>query len=286
MFEVLRNNFIENVLSSYNEYDKYSVEGEFGSSKDIRLALTCATNLYHFREHLPVEIKITKKQSVQICEDFNILGDIVNTAKHQKVTRTPTQIEDAKSIYEVAELCHYNDGKSPYTDCEKKVYIKLKNGIERDIKPILVNVLNMWITILRDNKVISMNNISNLKRKFPVPRSEARQLNLRMMKGEGYKFQFRYKRYDLVKKESSGSDISKNKIRFSAYKVPNLILSAVVESKKEGVIKEIEIPLNEEQSNLVREAQDEYLLKLIFKDLLRQHLEQNPDLSEEYKEFV
>ncbi len=86
MFDDVAALFHENVIVAYQEYIRARTSRVAGRSQDLRLALSAAAALYHFREHLPKNLRRSRVELEKACADYGLLGDIVNASKHGELT--------------------------------------------------------------------------------------------------------------------------------------------------------------------------------------------------------
>jgi len=144
MFDDLAAFFYENVVAAFTDYSKIKRDDPCGRSKDLRAALTAATALYHLREHIPGQYRKSRSDVAKLCPDYDLLGDVVNAAKHDELTLGEPQINSAEDIYEATVVTRYQDQDGEYSDAQKMVMVKLKDGSERDLFEVLTNVMNFW----------------------------------------------------------------------------------------------------------------------------------------------
>ena len=173
MFDDIHAYFHENVVAAYMQYKEARDNPRAGCSNDLRLAMSAATALYHFREHLPPQHIRTRRQLASVCLDYDLLGDIVNAGKHRHVTHGTPQITSAEKIYELVVITEYRDEKGRYLHNEKVVNVDLDNGTSRDLFEILTNVINMWLSELNSMGIMINPNFFPLPSNAIPSRSEA-----------------------------------------------------------------------------------------------------------------
>src|SRR5690349_14807860 len=106
MFDDLLSYYNETVVAAFVEYRDSRTDGMAGRSVDLRAALAAASALYHFREHLPHPLQ--QNDIIRVCADYEILGDVVNAAKHRKLDpRRHRLLIDAENIFEEIILMQY-----------------------------------------------------------------------------------------------------------------------------------------------------------------------------------
>jgi len=158
MFDDIQAYFIENVLASYSDFKRSRNELKAGQSLDLRKALVAANSLYHFREHLPIQYKKTRKELLSLCADYDLLGDIVNASKHNTLTNNWKYLNSADSIYEQIIITRYQDSEGEYFNISKIICVDLVDGKKRYIFDILTNVLNMWYKYLFEISILQKEN--------------------------------------------------------------------------------------------------------------------------------
>lgn len=203
--------FYESVVTSYLEYDSARRQDLLGQSRDLRLAINAATTLYHFREHIPEKLRKDRKTIAESCPDYLLLGDVVNAAKHGKLTRGNPSIESAQDIFEELLSTQYRDNDGDYWDTRKVVTIKLVDGSQRVLHEVLTNVLNFWSQELGAIGVIAKElHFENEKQVVPPRRSEsgAFPLNLEIVQGVRFQMKNRLLKYNPATGEAEPFDLT------------------------------------------------------------------------------
>lgn len=266
MFDNLKAYFIENILIMHKEYLKIRKNQELTFSSDLRTSINLATALFHFREHFPEEIKKPKAFFANICQDYLLIGDVVNASKHSKLTHGNPEISNAKNIFERVLSTEYKDKKGIFYHIEKTVIVKLDNGSERDLHEIITNVINMWINELKSLEIIKDYPIQKYKsNRLPRRNSQSGILNLNAMIGLRFKPNFQVRKYNYEKKQIEPVDLTKAHIEMNFYKPVVHIVDISITTKENKVIDlPVEIDENElkEYLNLkTQESQIEYLFQ-------------------------
>ena len=181
MFDDFEAYFHENVMDSYRNYAKAKRRKIVEKSSDLRFALIAGSALYHLREHLPNNKKQSFSSIVQLCPDYELLGDIVNASKHKILTqRRNSLIHSADDLTEEVISTTYKDRKGEYQHIEKEIFVKLKNGTERIVFEVLTNVMNMWQDFLYKLELIKkIEPITINKEKVPRRTKNSGRLDLR-----------------------------------------------------------------------------------------------------------
>ncbi|WP_205410774.1 hypothetical protein [Salaquimonas pukyongi] len=123
-------------------------------NQNVSNGINAASSLYHFREHLPEDLRISRSELALICTDYDLLGYVVDAAKHGKIDRRSPPIDRANQIYPLIEITEYRDEAGPYRIARKRVVVELNDGTQRTLRSILTNVINMWIVFLAKNYVV------------------------------------------------------------------------------------------------------------------------------------
>src|SRR5881394_643438 len=119
MFDDIAALFHENVIAAYERYLETKESNVAGRSRDLVDALSAATALYHFREHLPAVLAKTRHQIANHCPDYDLLGDVVNAGKHRELTRGTPALTSADQIQEQLISTEYEDEQGVYRHLEK-----------------------------------------------------------------------------------------------------------------------------------------------------------------------
>jgi hypothetical protein len=250
MFDDLAAFFYENIVAAFTDYSKVRRNDPYGRSRDIRAAIDAATSLYHLREHLPAQYRKSRSEVAKLCPDYDLLGDVANAAKHDDLTRGKPQINSADDIYEMTVITRYEDCDGEYSDAQKMVMVKLKNGSERDLFEVLTNVINFW-----GRELESYGAIKGFK-PFPVPKAPGsafikradakRQLDIEMIRGLRFKHHMKLQKYDAAKGTSEPINLTGAKLHYRIYK-PSYSVDVVLKSQNGKELKAT-FDLTEEES--------------------------------------
>jgi len=143
MFDDLAAQFYDDVVQSYLDYRTMREGLSEGRSKDMRFALSSATSLFHFREHLPKSIQKTKAETITLCPEYRYIADITNIAKHRELTDKKAVITSVDDLTELSLCIEYEDDEGRYTNMQKIVLVKIA-GDNVDIINLLTMVINFW----------------------------------------------------------------------------------------------------------------------------------------------
>ena len=221
MFDDLAAYFHENVITSYAAYVDVRENQSYGRSKDLRAAIVAATALYHLREHIPKAHKKSRSAIAKECPDYNVLGDVVNAAKHRDLNRGRPQLNSAEDVYEMTVVTQFEDEGDSYSDARKVVMVKLKDGSERDLLDALTNVMNYWgkeftrIGVVKDFKPFPM--CPHPGEQF-IPRDEAKNLDTEIIRGVRFKQVLKLLKFDPTLGKSEPIDLSGSELRYRIYK--------------------------------------------------------------------
>ena len=221
MFENPRKFFIQDVLSSYEEYCKHRESNDWGQNQLLRKGINTAVALYHFREHLPLSIRPQMSTLEARCPDYDLVRDITNVSKHKRITLYTPRISDATQIYEAMTSIMFSDDQGDYFVSKLEIYLKLDDGAERKLTDVLYNVMLMWRDVLSELSIIDMKAPKTINDK-PLTRKEAarRQTNMCIRRGEEFKANSRLLRYNYTKGIAEPIDLTGSSLQFKIYKLP------------------------------------------------------------------
>jgi len=254
VFDDLPSLFYHNVISTYDQYVSIRDGNTSGRNRHTRAALEAAAALFHFREHIPVTHKKTRKQVVVECPDYRLVADVTNAAKHHDVTMPtsegPSLVRSAEDIEETTIVVRYQDEQGDYTDVRTFVFIDCSDGVRRNLDAALTNVLNYWGSELKRLGIISNcvpRNAPELPGSRLVPRDETRTQNREMVQGLRFKQIVQLMTFDPSKGCAVPMDLTGAKLEYNIYK-PSYTVNITVNSPSlDGPIK-CSIVLTEEQS--------------------------------------
>lgn len=221
MFDDFHAYFHENTLRTYSEYRDIKNRLISGRSNDIRSLLFAATSAYHLREHPPESIALSRKSVVEQCREFDLLGNIVDASKHNKLTRNNPSISSATQIEEAVVSTEYVDDLGTFRCIEKQVFAKLEDGTERDIFEILTIVVNFWICYLHSAGVLEHCKVFDVRdANRPRRRSEISdgRLDLEMQAGVRFHQNFRMLRYNYEKMMREPIDLTGYQAEMKIYR--------------------------------------------------------------------
>jgi hypothetical protein len=221
MFDDVAALFRENVVETFENYLDTKRSERAGKSRDLQSALSAATAMYHFREHLPKTYSKSWANIVRLCPDYSLLGDVVNAAKHGALTRGRPQLDSADQIEERLQITEYQDDRGVYRHIEKSVILKLTSGVERDLLEILINVINFWQSELAAIGVFASRPPYKLtKETQPKARADCNngRMDLEMIKGIRFKQSYQFLRYDYATGAIVPVDLTGSGIEFRVFK--------------------------------------------------------------------
>ena len=223
MFDDTAGLFHENVIVAYQDFIKARTSPVTGRSQDLRLALTVAAALYHFREHLPTSRRPSRATLEKKCADYGLLGDIVNASKHGELTKGAPRVRRATDIEETVVLTEYKDEQGTYCDAEKIISVTLTDKSMRELGEVVTNVLNFWLTELHAMKILSTPKTFSLPIKSkPVSRAESISPNLEIIQGVRFRQRWQLRRFDHNTGVSKPIDLTGGKVEFQIYKPAEL----------------------------------------------------------------
>jgi hypothetical protein len=250
VFDDLAAYFHENIVASYIAYREVRDNETYGRSRDMRAALVAATALYHLREHVPKSQRKTRRAIVSECPDYDVLGDVVNAAKHRELERGKPKLKSAEDIYELTVIIQYEDPDGTYQDAQKMVVVKFLDGTEQDILECLTNVMNYW-----GHEFVRLGFQESYK-PFEVPpspgdvyvsRDDARRLNTEIIRGVRFKQTMKLLKYDSATGKSEPIDLTGSKLQYRISK-PSYVVDLHITHRTTGKEYTFELKLDEDQS--------------------------------------
>jgi hypothetical protein len=255
LFDDLAAHFHEGPLTAYSDYVKLRDGDTSGRSQHLRAALETATQLYHFREHLPAGHKYSRSQVEGDCPDYRLIADVTNVSKHAQLGHStpagPPLVRVAEDIKELTIATLYEDSEGQYSDPLTRLVVNCTDGTTRSLDSALTNVMNYWGRKLHDIGVLKE------YRPFPPPdepgshfvaRKDAKNMNLEMMQGVRFSKRLQLRKFNTTTGRSEPLDLTGKQFQFRVYKPAPL--SIFVEIRPAGTAKPFihEIPLSEAET--------------------------------------
>lgn len=240
MFDNLKAHFIENILVLYKDYQRIKRTLKLGSSNDLRSATILSSALYHFREHIPIEIRKNRNNYIELCSDYKLIEDVANASKHATLTRHNPLLSNAEDIYEEVVSTEYEDVLGSYQHIEKRVMIKLNDGNERILDEVIFNVLNMWVRELNENGILDNFKLKKNSNRIPRRNKNSGKLNLQAMQNLRFGARFRMQKYNYEKKLIEPVDLTGAGITMRVYK-PIYTFTLTLEKEGEKIIFDINL---------------------------------------------
>lgn len=250
MFDDLAAYFHENIVASYMAYREIRDNESYGGSRDMRAAVVAATALYHLREHIPQPQRKTRNAIANECPDYDVLGDVVNAAKHRELDRGRPKLKSAEDIYELTVITQYEDADGTYPDAQKVVMVKFLDGTERDILECLTNVINYW-----GNEFVRFGFRESFK-PFQIPpspgerfvaRDEAKRLGTEITRGIRFKQTLKLLKFDPSTGKSEPIDLTGSDLKYRIYK-PSYVVDLHLSHPVTGKEYTFELKLDDDQS--------------------------------------
>jgi len=224
MFDDIHAHFVENLVEAYIHYRDVRNSTISGNSDDLRAASVACVALYHFREHLDPVHSVPRRRIASLCPDFELIADIANASKHFALTRDKSQIQGATSLHETIAVTEYEDAEGTYTDARKLVYVTLNDGSQREVFEVATNVINFW------GQELARLGVVESYKPFPAPqvpgsifvlRSDARGLDLKMIRGVRFTRQFQLMRFNPSKGFAEPVDLTGSDVMFRIFQPPD-----------------------------------------------------------------
>jgi hypothetical protein len=249
MFSGVRAYVVQNVLPAYREFSERRLAGGWGQNQLLRFALTAAGSLYHLREQFPRGNGPSSRDILNSCNDYALVRDVWNAAKHHDCDRNDTRVSSAEQICETLVMTRYLDDQGEYDGTRLEIYVRLNDGSERLLAEMLHNVMEMWRVRLRDLDVIDLKPQSEAPSDRPLTRAETARHReiaaMSLMQGEATTTRWKLLRYDYEQGCSVPVDLTGSKIQLHMYKVSPAI---TVTDESTGVSIDFDVPLNEMQA--------------------------------------
>lgn len=151
-------------ITNAREYFDEVVEPDFAeaaaNSDSLRSAFHCASSLYHLHEFIfsdhksSLNFKSAREFDKDLCarsNDFKLVRDIANTAKHMELTRDPQRITHIANT--AVQSTGYGEGRygaGPYGG-GKRVRIQVSATDYEEFSQVATNVVAMWRTMFSQN---------------------------------------------------------------------------------------------------------------------------------------
>lgn len=253
MFDSLAATFYEKVVGAYDAYIAERDANSSGRYRHLRTALAAASELYHFREHLPPEYAMTCKQVHALCPDYRLMNSLANVSKHR--TRrdndwvgTPL-IQKADDVEEVQVVTRYTDEDGHYSHSQNVVFANCSDGVSRNVDQALTAVLNFWGSTLAGLGVTPF--VTRVPPEVPasrfVARSEARGMALEALRLIDFNQRWRLFEFNNTTRTASPVDLTGMKASFRIRK-PAFVLGISIDDPTGGEPIEIELRLTDEES--------------------------------------
>ena len=244
-----------NVVAVYEEYRCVSADNVYGMRRDLRKAIDAATALFHFREHLPKLIALTRTQAEAACTDYGLLGDAVNSAKHKTIGNStphgPPLVRDFESILEQKVVIHFQDEKGEYSVSLKIVVVQLEANGERVLLDVLTNVLNFWEQYLFTKGVLEKKRVFQYQdpfRKRSREECKTSSTGIAMTQGLPAQLQFRLLRFDNKQNRAVQIDLTGAKLVFRVFRPKPVEIVIAVKRTVDGRVFERTVELSVDET--------------------------------------
>lgn len=280
MFENTRKYVVENVLQSYQEFIEHRSSNEWGENQLLRKGINAAIALFHLREQIPANVRPTKKTLKSQYQDYGLIADIANVAKHHDITNDNPRISTASQVYEALICTMLEDEQGQYYSSQLEVFVKLDDGSEIKLINILYSVMCMWRDILDSLGIIDLKAIEPITIDQPITRDEAgkQKANMRITQGEAYKWQFRMMKYNYEKNVAEQMDVTGMDFQFRIFKIPEQIPMRIhITNPSFEIDFDFEIPLSEDQATQYMSLENDDK-KMAFAKMI---VDNNPSIKDE-----
>lgn len=286
MFENTRKYVIEYVLPSYQEFIEHRSSNEWGENQLLRKGINTAIALFHLREQIPANIRPTKNALKSQYQAYGLIADIANVAKHHVITKDNPRISNASQIFEEMVITMFADEQGQYFSPQLEVFVKLDDGTEIKLINILYNVMCMWRDVLDSLGIINLRTIEPLAIDQPISRDEANRRsksNMRITRGEAYKWQYQMMKYNYVNNTSEPMDVTGMDFQFKIFEIPKQIPIHIQLTNSTAVIDiDFDIPLSEEQATQYMSLENKDELAAFIKTII----DNNPTIKNELEDKI
>lgn len=274
MFAGVRAYVVQNLLPAYREFCAKRHAGGWGENQQLRAALYVAGALYHLREQFPHQSRPSYRELAAACDDYALVRDVWNAAKHHDCDRNDTRVSSAEQLYEMLISTRYEDEQGEYVDARPEVFVSLNDSTERLLAEMFHNVMEMWRAQLRDLGVINLPPQSQAPTDLPRTRAEVVAYSDRaaigITKGEAATLRMKVCRYDYVNGRSEAVDLTGAKIEMRVYKLPTSAPITITDPVTNRSF-DIDLPLSKEQAKAYmglhdREKEMAFLAELLQAD--------------------
>jgi hypothetical protein len=248
MFDSLANTFYLNTVAAYDEYVKHRDANVAGLDRHTRAAVAAAIALYHFREHLPAEMRPSVQAAIEACPEYALIQGVANAGKHSAVTRGQPLVSSAADIQEIAVVTRLTDAEGDYPHLETKVIVRCSDGSVANLDQALTRVLNWFGSMLKARDVCPF----QLRPEKPLPGScfverdkAGVGVSLEAMRGLAWRTTMELLEWDSIEGLARPVDLTGSEIAMRIYKPP--IATLTLSHPDEGEIS-TDIPLTARES--------------------------------------
>ncbi len=248
MFNIPRDQVIQNVLPTYDDFVKQLDDNRFGEARLVRKAMNAATALFHLWEYLPGATRPDRKQLQNDHDAFKLISDIANVTKHKNIDRQKPRVSSADQLYEMLSCTSYLDDVGEYYDARTEVWVDEDDGTVHNVAVLLHKTLEMWRVLPQEMGVCSF-----VERPAPfsevfVLRTKAVAPTIEIMNGEARALRQRFLEYDMEQGRRVPVDLTGAVIKFRVWKNPELTVSFAHPEVGE-VQFDFEVPLRRETAS-------------------------------------
>ena len=246
--------FVENVIPSYQDFIAHRKSNDWGENQLLRKGLIASTAIFHFREHIPEDIRPSKTSLRSQYPEYGLIGDISNVSKHHSITRDSPQISNASQIKEELRLIAFSDELGEYFFPQLEVYVELDNGTELKLVDILYDGMKMCCSVLSDLGIFdpAIPESPNIEKIISREEASKRKAEMQIRSGEEYKFIFRFEKYNYDKNIFEPKDMTGNNFQFTIYDLPKHIPINLIFQNPLGadiISIDMDVPLSEIQAS-------------------------------------
>jgi len=264
--------FHEDLVASYRHLTKMINSGPIGMSKGLKAAVQASSALFHFREHLPSSMQLTKAQAKTLYPDYGLLEDITNVSKHRTLTMGTPKIANVSAFSDYVYIIQFEDDQGLYTHVIKQVRVSFPTGGHVDAMVCITRVLNFWGKYLLDNGVLA--SFTPYPEPSPVEfvnvsRHEAMTLDMESIEGVRFKgLGIQFLVHDPIEGGNFPPAVPLMSVQMNLCKRPPVVLSLTYKSAEKGeeVTRSYEITEDEEiefKSLIAPDTQSAFINRIV-----------------------
>ena len=206
--------FRDIVMGAFENYSQARQDTTSGRNRHLSSALELATTLYHFREHLPQNIRLSRGAVETACPEYRLIADVTNASKHGSLTRSgpsgPPLLSSSQDIVEMLTLTTFQDEEGEYSNTITVIEIHCRDGVNRSLDDALYKVLNYWVGVINQATSVQFHQAPVPVDPFTllVSREEASMHSFEAVRGMPWRQVMQLREYNYEKGASEPVDLT------------------------------------------------------------------------------